>query len=444
MPQIRLVPSNYTLGHSSYMSFPDSNHPVANLYTNTDSTTYATVRNRRGTQYYLYITGFNFDDVDSEWIINSFTIKIKASRSSSNTYTSSMPIRLCSSTTIIGSGQAKTLTTSVQTLTFTGVTETWETIRNYGANFGIAFPTRATSNNRNADYYIYGVEILVDYSLPVYHSVSVTNTASDVVSTVPQSGSSESILEGTDAEVFIQASDLSTIKVYDNNTLVTNFTYTAGGSTSETFHTTQSQLVERQTTGTLTVSGTFTGDTTSTGYLNLRLSGGACYMIYAIDTSSIPENAKNISIACNVNAYVTSTSSSITNKRAQLYSGTTAMGGYTTIPTSSGTFAISNPGTWTRAQLDDARLKLEATYSGSSSYYLRFYGVDFTVTYQTEAGYFYTIQNVQADHIIIIQDKTKVYVKVNGSWKLGTVYVKVNGVWKASTDLYIKNNTWIQ
>ena len=60
MATIRLIPSAYTLS-STYLSVSND----TNMYTNIDSTTYATVnhtRNYSTTSYYIYIKGFNFNE----------------------------------------------------------------------------------------------------------------------------------------------------------------------------------------------------------------------------------------------------------------------------------------------------------------------------------------------------------------------------------------------
>ena len=76
MAQIRLVPSTYEVSSTQYLSVSNA----ANMYANTDSTTYATVTNSRNqtTSYYIYLRGFNFSDIPSNAIINSFTVKLKA------------------------------------------------------------------------------------------------------------------------------------------------------------------------------------------------------------------------------------------------------------------------------------------------------------------------------------------------------------------------------
>lgn len=65
MATIRLIPSTYSLSNTSYLSISNA----SNMYTNTDSTTYATVnhtRNYSTTSYYIYVKGFNFDDIPAD------------------------------------------------------------------------------------------------------------------------------------------------------------------------------------------------------------------------------------------------------------------------------------------------------------------------------------------------------------------------------------------
>lgn len=82
MASIRLTPSSYYLSSSSYLSVSSA----ANMYDDTDSTSYATVTNSRSstTSYYIYLRGFNFGDIPEGAIINSFTVKLKARESYDN------------------------------------------------------------------------------------------------------------------------------------------------------------------------------------------------------------------------------------------------------------------------------------------------------------------------------------------------------------------------
>lgn len=172
MATIRLIPSAYSLSNASYLSISNA----SNMYNNTDSTTYATVTNSRTstTSYYIYLKGFNFNDIPTNAIINSFTVKLKAYESGVSTSATSAPMLVNNTTTITSSCSA--ITTSAQTLTFTGVTADWDTIVSYGGNFGIRINCRRASRNTTSYVYIYGAEILVDYTMPVHHTVSTSIT----------------------------------------------------------------------------------------------------------------------------------------------------------------------------------------------------------------------------------------------------------------------------
>lgn len=189
MATIKLVPSTYYLSNTSYLKMTNPN----NMYTDTSSTNYATVANSQTgtTSYYIYLRGFNFSAIQDDWIINSFTIRFKANESGGSTSTSYRPY-LCNNTTTI-TGTVGVINTSVQTLTFTGVTATWETIKGYGANFGIRINCRRNNRNTAANFYIYGAEIEVDYTIPVYHSITTSCTNGTI-----DPSSVTNVLEGTE------------------------------------------------------------------------------------------------------------------------------------------------------------------------------------------------------------------------------------------------------
>ena len=156
-------------------------------------------------------------------------------------------------------------------------------------------------------------------------------------------------------------------------------------------------------------------DTTSNTYAQLPLqSGGERYWFYQIGTDNIPKGVRIISVTCRIRANVSSTSSSITNKYVQLYSGETAKGSAYTIPTSDSTYEI-NCGTWTRDELEDCKIRLTATYSNSSGYYINFYGAELIVEY--EGGY--NIQNIRENHVLALSENT--YYSLSGSSTLSGV-----------------------
>lgn len=162
MAQIRLVPSTYSFSNTSYMSITNA----SNMYNNTDSTSYATVTTSQNstTTYYIYIKGFNFSDVPADATINSFTVKFKAYEKSLSTSSSYAP-KLCNNTSTITS-TCSAVSTTAKVLTFTGVSASWNTIKGYGNNFGIRVSVRRSSKNTKGYLYVYGAEILVDYTVP--------------------------------------------------------------------------------------------------------------------------------------------------------------------------------------------------------------------------------------------------------------------------------------
>ena len=108
---------------------------------------------------------------------------------------------------------------------------------------------------------------------------------------------------------------------------------------------------------------------------------GYVYLTY--DTSDIPANAIIQSVTANARLRISS-SSRVTNRVCQLYSGTTAKGtGVSFSSTSSGGAVVSpTAGSWTRSELSDLRMRIGGTGSSSSqSKYIYIYGTDITITY---------------------------------------------------------------
>ena len=158
----RLVPSSYEVS-STYLHVSNE----TNMYTNTDSTSYATIENtQKGTTtYYLYIRGFNIGDIPSNAIVNSLSFKLKGYMDGGYTSSSYAP-KLCHGTSQITSTCSQ-LTTSVNTYTFTGYNLDIDDLRGYGDTFGIRINCRRAKNNTTAYFYIYGAEIEVNYNMPL-------------------------------------------------------------------------------------------------------------------------------------------------------------------------------------------------------------------------------------------------------------------------------------
>lgn len=163
---------------------------------------------------------------------------------------------------------------------------------------------------------------------------------------------------------------------------------------------------------------------TSTSMCRVNLKTGSratSYLFYKFDLSAIPANATIDSVACKVKCYINQTNSSrIATRQVQMYYGiNTAKGTASTMSTSTTALNITC-GTWTRAELDDCRIRLyvaRGTSNTTTTYYMGLYGADLTVQYTEVSG-------------------EKMMIKTSGTWTPVTkVYKKINDVWVEQTDL---------
>lgn len=162
MATATLIPSSYYVS-SSVLTLTNED----NMYTDTSSTTYATLTNteRSTSYYYFYLRGFNIGDIPSNADVTSFTVKIRGR--ASGAYNSSM--YLAHGTTTISGATATQFpnSTTVTTRTFANGNLTWANIVSYGDTFGIRVNCRRNARNTTSYYYIYGAEIDVTYTVPV-------------------------------------------------------------------------------------------------------------------------------------------------------------------------------------------------------------------------------------------------------------------------------------
>ncbi len=427
MATIKLVPSTYYLSNSNYLSVSNA----SNMYDDTDSTNYATVTNSRTStsSYYIYIRGFNFDDIPSNAIVSDFTIRVKCNYSGG--YSQAMYLYDGTSTSM---GSSDSISSTVATHEFT-CNYSWDNVVAAGSDFGIRINCRRSSRNTTSHIYIYGAEIEVTYTLPVYHTI----TTSTSTGSISPSGTT-SVLEGNSFMLTINASNPT---VTDNDIDVT------------------SQL-ERITSGTSTFipyDSEYTGFTISninnaysgiddSSYANCDApAGGTTSHLYLdLGPIDIPSTATISSVSCQASLQISRNgSSSGMTAYCQMYSGSTAKGSATTLATSATDVARTtytlNIGTWTAVELQNARFHVQITNNASGTHrYVYVYGVSFTVTYTVSGEvYTYTVTNVTGDHVIVVSagaSQQKIYIKVNGSWvAMSRVYKKVNGSWVEQTDL---------
>ncbi len=438
MATIRLIPSTYQLSSSSYLSVSSA----SNMYNNTDNTTYATVTNSRAstTSYYIYVRGFNFDDIPDAAVVNSFTIKLKARQSGVSTSDSYKPY-LANGTSAIN-GTCDVITTTATTHTFSGLSADWEDIKGYGDNFGIRINCRRASRNTTGYMYIYGAEIEVNYTVPNPRTITTTVSGDGTIS---PSGTITSY-DGEEFELTITPTNKSdTITAAQDGIDITNQLVAHGTGSSISF-----------TANNYTTSGIQSGSSYAqyaVGYTaenpnsyaedsNMYASSSSTgYAAYSFDFSDIPSSAviEDIEVKC-CGHRESSTISSTYVSQCVLYQGSTAISEEVDFPsTSSSIITITPTNIPTRAELDNVTLRHYVGYYGGLVE-----GITFTITYSTGSGtvdhYTYTY-TVSGDSTIVVvigsaAATPSIYIKNNNTWvEYTTVYKKINGTWTLLSDL---------
>ena len=415
MAQIRLIPSDYAVSSTSYLSVSNA----SNMYTDTDSTTHATITNTYAStsSRYLYLRGFNFEDIPSNAIINSFTIKIKGYESGLSTSTSYAP-RLANGTSVISNTTATTnFGTSSHTITIPTGSLTWEQIVNYDSNFTIVVYVRRSSRNTTGYFYCYGAEILVDYTIPVYHTVSVSG---DNVSPT----GSQSILEG----------ESLTVKCYyDTKPTVTDNGIDVSNQLVQQQDSAESYSVNNVTTTygfELNDYGYY--ESTNQGYsltcalarvsfhLPVRATITFSVINYAESTydfgllSELDEELSTDSSADSSNVYWSGQHNNSSSVQTVTYSNVAA--GDHTIDVK---YFKDN---YTDDYNDSLQFKVEITLLETPTY---------------SPYWAYILSNITADHTIVVTEVTdKLFIRHENAWvEAAAVYKKINGSWVQQTDL---------
>lgn len=425
MATIRLIPSTYAVSSTSYLSVSSA----SNMYANTDSTTYATITNTNAStsSRYLYIRGFNFDDIPSNAVINSFTVKIKGYESGLATSTSYAP-RLANGTSAISNTTASTnFGTSSKTITIPTGALTWEQISNtYGSDFTIMVYVRRSSRNTTGYFYCYGAEILVDYTIPVTYNITVNNSSSATVT-----ASSSTVGEGESA--VITSDTISGITVTDNSTNVTSqFVQHSGTNGDYSIETRGSYGFSLNNNGYYESNNKGVDKSCSVCRINFNLPVSATITFQYINYAEAIYDFGvfgNVDVALTTNYYPAGSNGATISETSYKKACNTSSDNTSSVQT----LTYSNVSAGSHF-IDVKYSKDDATGSNNDSLQFKI-----TITYSQSVTYYtYTINNVQADHTIIVANAAtnKLYVKVNGSWvEAVAVYKKVNGSWVQQTDL---------
>ena len=136
------------------------------------------------------------------------------------------------------------------------------------------------------------------------------------------------------------------------------------------------------------VSNAYSHDLDSTANCTINLTRGASgaetYVYFKFDTSSIPANATIVSVECKCVCRVSNTTASnVATRTVQMTTGLTAKGSATNLTTTITTRTLT-PGDWTRAELEDARVKMYAkrgTANINTNYTMQIRCAQLTVKY---------------------------------------------------------------
>lgn len=432
MATMRLIPSTYYLSSSSYLSVSNA----TNMYTNTDSTNYATVTNSRTstTSYYIYVRGFNFDDIPSNAVVSDFTIKLKGNYSGG--YSQTMNLYDGTSTSM---GSASSLSTTVSTHEFI-TSYSWEQIVNAGSDFGIRINCRRASRNTTSYIYIYGAEIEVTYTVPNPRAVAVERIGDGTIDPV----GANTYYDGDEIVVTaIPTDQTATVTATRDGSAITLTKHTAGSSTNSAvlgeytlesggFNGSGASYFEG-----IVGNGVDASKTTSNYYSSG--SGTQAIFRYAFDFTDIPANATITRVYCQVNGHAESTSNSSEYMCVQLVSGTTELTeqiNYKSIGTSNTTVTLECETLPTVDQIHEMQLECVLGYYGGA-----INGATCYVEWETDEVYYTYEFVVSGDTTIVVTfggstETDKIYFKNGTTWTVATqVYKKVNGTWVLQSNL---------
>lgn len=435
MATIRLIPSDYYLSNSSYLSVSNEN----NMYTNTDSDTYAQVYNSRTStsSYYIYLRGFNFDDVPSAAVVTDFTVKLKARESGVSTSTSYKPY-LADGTSAIN-GSCDVITTTATTHEFTGLSADWEDIKGYGSDFGIRINCRRASRNTAAYMYIYGAEIEVTYTIPDPRTITTTLSGNGTIS---PSGTTTTY-DGEEFELTITPTNKSdTVTATKDGVDITSQLVAHGAGNTLTFvpNDVTTSGIQSGSSYAQHAVGNSAEDPYSSSSNMYASQYSTGYAAYSFDFSDIPNNAtiEEIEVRC----YGHRESSTIDSSHVSqciLYQSSTAVSEEVDFPSTSSSIITLTPNTTiTRSELDDITVRHYVGYYGGLVT-----GISFQVTYSTGTGidhytYTYTVSGNSTIAVVIGTqgDSAKIYLKINGNWiQYSKVFKKVNNAWVEQSDI---------
>lgn len=437
---VTFIPSSYNTSLSNGITTVNS-YPPSNGLNGSGNTTYAVLSgtsvNVSGYAYY----DFTITGIPENATINSVQCAAKAR--TSNGSRGRCAFQLCNGTTPKGSD---TTFTSTAATVYSLTTGTW-TLSEL-SNIKLRITVVRTNSNYNYSARFYGATLLINYSV---NGTMYEITASSETNLATVEPSSQEILEGENGTVKIETDNVGDIVVEDNGVDVTDQLIVKQKPTSGT---TNNVALTNTTTGVSSTATSFYMSSTNTGYTYINMAGGYTsenpnqnlptgtntgdyvyvkdnrsnnttgWIIYSFDFSSVPSNASitSIQVKCYGAKEEGTTSDSQHVAKIGLYSNTTLKSTEQEFTSASNqTITISNPGNWTREELQNAKLRFTVGYYGG-----RLGGITWTVNYTipiegNQFYYEYTVSNISADHTVLVseniivppeEDETKTYYPI--------------------------------
>lgn len=390
--------SGMTGSVSSGNTYPPSNGVNSSGNTSSYAIFSGTSNSSSGYVYY------NFDilDIPSDAVINS--VSCVARGRVSNASRCYAAFQLMAGSTAKGSAAGfNTTTVSACTLT----TGSWTASEL--ENVRLRITVRRAANQAGSAYF-YGSTLTVNFSTTAYDIISTSNTDKATI----EPNDHTIAYEGDEMEFIVRSDDIDNIVVTDNDADVTDLLVERQVSPNHTFSGVpidyvasglvynSSSVGQASTAHTLCIGEPSSTSNNSTASVYRPSSQSTNTTIdYTFDFSDIPSYATIDSVSVTVKGHIESTSQSNRKAGLRLYAGNTAKGSESNFTTTANTVVTMTAGTWTRAELDTAKLRFEIGVYGGL-----IVGATFAVAYSVppETQYVYTLSNINADHTIIVKE----------------------------------------
>lgn len=413
---ISIIPSGYT-GLSSLTT--TTNYPVTNGYTDSSSTTYARFTLSSGSTGYLYYT-FDCSSIPADATITTITGTVKAYVSSTSRVTSTQ-CQLFTGTTAKGSNVTFASTSSSNTVNITpGTSWTRNELDDLRLKIGGTGSSSSGGGgggggggNSSRYIYFYGANITINYTVPGVEYEITSTLATDTVDSIDPSGVTY-VEENGNYELNIYANSIDDFKVEDNDIDVTSslvqHEISSGGTLSTVLG--EYTLVSGSFNGSgatwfsgIVGNGADTSNTTTSNYYS-SASGTIAVFNYKLVFDNIPSNATITRLYAQVNGHAESTSQSNEYMCAQLRAGDTELSdelNFKSVGTSNSTQTIEATTLPTVSQLQNLILYCRLGYYGGAINGATCY-IEYTTPSSGSYYWTYTLNNVSADHTIIISD----------------------------------------